>query len=426
MRGIPLSVLRQMPERARAIHLPFRPEVAPTAPAPNEDLPAPAFEPAGRAPSQPQVRFLEIETDEVEPEVKASGFRRWPFLLVVCLPLFVTSVYLFFIAADRYTSEASFVIRKGHANPLGLTGGLARNDDDSFAISAYISSRDAAGYLVRNVEFVERMTRSEADFLTRLDRFWASDTTEEIYEYMQDVVTVEFDPDSGISTLEVLAFRPEDAQAISEALLQEAERLVNRMNDRASADAIAFGESLVEEVEARIRDVQARMTEFRNTESVLDPAAQSQSQIILLTELTQQALTIETEIAQLRATASQSPKLRSLLDRKAALDKQIADVRGQLAGDSNSMAPKISAYEALSLERELSVQALTAAYKALEQARQEAAVNRLYLQRISEPNLPDRPSHPRIILTLLLVGGCAWLAYWLGGMLLRVTLEHRH
>ena len=85
---------------------------------------------------------------------------------------------------------------------------------------------------------------------------------------------------------------------------------------------------------------------------------------------------------------------------------------------------KLSAYEKLNLEKELYFKALTSSLISLERARQEAVARKLYLERIVEPNLSDRPTYPRRILMLagiLVVCGCL---YWIARSLMDLTLDH--
>jgi len=72
----------------------------------------------------------------------------------------------------------------------------------------------------------------------------------------------------------------------------------------------------------------------------------------------------------------------------------------------------------------LAIQALTTSYRSLEQARQEAFAERLYLQTISEPNLPDRASHPRVGMILLITLAFGIAAHQIARKLLGNTMDH--
>lgn len=370
-----------------------------------------------------RLRRLDVSAaDEPSPVVRPA---RWPILLAA-LPLVLAGLYLGLVAADRYGSQASFVIREGGQVGGGISaGGLARNDDSAHAVVAYMRSRAAAEDLERDLDLRAILSRPEGDVLTRFPRPFADATQESLHHHLQDVVSVALDTRSGIVTLRVLAYRPEDARAVNEALLSRAERLVNAMNERVADDRVAFARQLVAEGEARMHEVQRRLSDFRTRQSMLDPGAQSAARLALATELTRSMAALDTEIAGLQSSAALSPRLPSLNERRRALAAQIAAIRDELAGSSGSLAPRLSDYERLDLDRELALRSLTAGYKALEQARQDAASSRLYLQRISAPSAPDRPSHPRSILILTVVAAASFALYTVARLLVRATMEHR-
>jgi capsular polysaccharide transport system permease protein len=75
------------------------------------------------------------------------------------------------------------------------------------------------------------------------------------------------------------------------------------------------------------------------------------------------------------------------------------------------MAPRIAEYERLMLEREFAERTFVSALNSLEAARVDAQRQRLYLERISSPNVPDYAAYPyRLIFILgtLLLSGTAY------------------
>ncbi|KAK0357633.1 hypothetical protein LTR94_038660, partial [Friedmanniomyces endolithicus] len=61
-----------------------------------------------------------------------------------------------------------------------------------------------------------------------------------------------------------------------------------------------------------------------------------------------------------------------------------------MAGDASSLATKIGPFEELTLRREIADKQLAQATAALLSAEQEARRQKLYLERIVEPSLPDK------------------------------------
>ena len=102
------------------------------------------------------------------------------------------------------------------------TFGIARTVDDSNVVESYLISRDAVRELQAAAPLREIYSRPGADVFSRFPRlwgvfsrfprFWTHDSFEQLYWYYLDRVKVVPDTDTGITTLEVQAFRADDAQ----------------------------------------------------------------------------------------------------------------------------------------------------------------------------------------------------------------------
>src|SRR5690348_18357005 len=72
----------------------------------------------------------------------------WLFMLVVVLPVAVSTIYYGFLASDVYISESSFVVRapqKPSASPLGAilqSVGFSNASEEMSAAESYAVSRD--------------------------------------------------------------------------------------------------------------------------------------------------------------------------------------------------------------------------------------------------------------------------------------------
>ena len=220
------------------------------------------------------------------------------------------------------------------------------------------------------------------------------------------------------------AFRPEDAQHIARALLGQAEELVNRLNGRAQQDAIVFAEDVVAKSEAKVREAQQNIAGFRNKEVVFDPVRQAVAIIDLIGKMSGEAAQLKASLSELTANSPDSPKVTGVRARIHAMEQEIDEQRRLIAGRDNSLAPKLAAYEKLTLERELATKSFVSALLSLENARQDAQRQQLYLERVVEPNLSDLALYPRRGLdigeTLLFALCLYWILKVLGG----VVLEH--
>lgn len=360
-------------------------------------------------------------------------WRRIPIaaLLVVGLPTLLAMIYYLLIASPRYVSETQFVVRsQGQNMPtslgVALQGvGLAPAQTDAFAVHRYITSRDSLAELSRRYEVAQMLAPAGVDAFSRYPRPWEGRSQESLYKGFQRFVTVGFDSTTGISTVRVEAFRARDAQALNEALLGGGEQLINRMNERSSADAVAQARLARDDARARLSLAQQQLTAFRNREQFIDPEAAATQGSELIGGLLAQVASLRADRAQIASEAANSPQLPVFDSRIRAYESQIAAERQRLAGAADSLAPKISVYEDLALSREFADRELTQATAALISAEQEARRQKLYLDRVVAPSLPDEPSEPRRWLAVLTVFATCVLIYGIGWLVYAGVREHR-
>jgi capsular polysaccharide transport system permease protein len=341
-------------------------------------------------------------------EERSNRRQRSIFLIcIVLVPSVLFAAYLWLIAADRYVSEARYVIRTSNStNPTSSDAmlqsvGLGRTSDDAYAVTEFMMSRDAVSFLVRNSRLRDAVGDPRGDFLWRFPNFFTPNNEEGLFRHYKRIVSAIYDPTSNVGTLRVEAFSPKAAQRIASGLLSAAETLVNRLNDRAHHDAIALAQSEVERAETRVSEAQARLTAYRIHESMIDPTHATVAGLEAIGKLSTDSAQLSMHLSELRRISPQSPQIATLQTRQAAIEKQIAIERRRLAGDRDSIATKIAEFERLSLEREFSDRVLSTALTALEVARMDAQRQQIYLERVAQPNLPDYPTYPyRILWTL--------------------------
>lgn len=375
----------------------------------------------------PIPKLLAFERD------RPAWWRRIPVaaIFVVVLPTVLAGIYFLMIASPRYVSEARFIVRSaGSSTPssigVALQGvGLAPTQTDAFAVHEYISSRDSLTELSQRYDIAAILAPQGADAFSRYPRPWEDRSAEGLHKGFQRFITVGYDSTTGISTLRVEAFRARDAQALTEALLAGGERLINRMNERSSADAVAQAQQAREEARARLTGAQQQLTAFRNREQFIDPEISTRESSQLTGVLQAEVAGLRAERAQVASEAPNSPQLPTYDARIRAYQAQIDAERARIAGTSGSLATKISVYEDLALARELADRELTQATAAVISAEQEARRQKLYLDRVVIPSLPDEPAQPKRWMAVLTVFASSLLAYGVGWLLWAGVREHR-
>lgn len=372
------------------------------------------------------------------PRIATGGrstnlWRRLPlaFLFVVGVPTILATIYYLLIASPIYVSEARFIVRapsQSQPSSLGvaLQGvGISAGQTDAFAVHEYIGSRDALQDLMRRYDVAEILAPRGSDALTKAPRFWEKRSFESLYEGYRRFITVGYDSTTGISTLRVRAFRARDAQNMAREMLNSGEALVNRLNERSAADALVEAQAARDQAQAKLDISQQQMGEFRNREQFIDPSTAATEHAELIGSLLASAANARAERAQLASQAPASPQLSVLDSRISAYDAQIAAERAQIAGSAGALAPKVGIYESLSLQRELASRELIAATTALVSAQQESSRQKLYLDRVVNPSLPDVPLEPSRWLAILTIFASAMLVYGVGWLIWAGVREHR-
>ena len=369
---------------------------------------------------------------------KISYFQRLRFwlrnhvliLVMVVLPTALATLYYGFIASDLYVSETRFVVRSPNRNAAGLLSGFlqstgfVRAQDDSYVVMEFIESRAAVSDLAAYSGLREILSRPEADFLVRFPAPWGNPTEEALYKHYLDFVTIETNSGGGVTTLRVRASRPEDAQKLAQALLERAEMLINRLNDRARQDAVRFATLEVTDSEQRLGDLQKSLTEFRNKVAMVDPGKQSAAMFEMIAKLSDDVAQNKAQLASLTEQAPQSPQIQSLRSTIDAKEQQIINERAMIVGGDASMAPLIAQYEQLLLQRELGMRMLESSATSLENAKIEAQRQQLYLERIVNPNRPDYALYPKRVRSILMVLALCFAAFWIARFFRNQIYDH--
>jgi capsular polysaccharide transport system permease protein len=354
------------------------------------------------------------------------------FVLTVVAPTLLSILYFGLFASDVYISDSRFVVRSPErptASTLGLLlkgAGFSNAGEENYAVQEYIESRDALAVLNRGGSFAKAYSDSRIDLAHRYNAFGMDGSFEELYKYFADVVSAKHDPSTSVTTLTVRAYNPKTAHDVSVQLIQQAEALVNRLNERGRRDLIRYGEEEVVVAEARARGAADAVAAYRNNQRVLDPERQAQVQVQLVSKLQDELIATSGQLTQLQAFTPENPQIVVLQQRAAALQGEITRETSRVAGDgSTSLAGKATQYQRLQFESEFAQRALASALASFEEARNDARRKQVYLERIVEPNTPDKALEPRRmrgIFATLVLGLVAW---GILSMLLAGLREHQ-
>lgn len=356
-----------------------------------------------------------------DPDVLKAWLRgrRWLVALVI-LPTLVSAFYLLALAADRYEAEARFMVRSPSSSAAGQLSalvqgtGVIRSADDAYIVHAYMESRDAVRALVEEYDLLARLQRPEADGFWGYPGVFRRRSDEGLWKHFQNFIDIDFDSSTGISTLRVQAFRPDDAQAIADGLLTKSEQLINEISVRSHQELLRAASAEVEASRVKAKEALDDVSAFRRQYELIDPTLTSKASLETITRLALEIARASADLEELRNAASDSPQALTLKRRVAAYQEQIAKERKVLAGSDTSLAPLIADYERLMLEREFTERAFASAQTAHDIARIDAERQRLFVERISSPSSPDYPKYPYRIFSILAIFATTWMLYAIG------------
>ena len=358
--------------------------------------------------------------------------KRRLFILIVMLPTFLAVVYYGLIASDVYISESRFVIKSADqkrsqmstlAN-LVQTTGISGGQEQTNEVLTFVRSRDALRSLEKNPGVSSRFSVPEADVFSRFPRPFSSSSFESLFKYYSDMVDARFDSDNGTAIIKVHAFKPFDSYIINKRLLDLSEGLVNRLNARAQAKAIAEAQKQVELATDRAKAARVALGQYRNAQSVIDPAKQAVGVLEISNSLIAQRAALLAQIELMQSVAPRNPSIPALRSRARALTVQIASQDSRVVGSGSGIASKMGGYESLLVEQEFASQSTTVANAALVQARADAQRQQYYLERVVDPNIPDQPLLPKRLINIITVAGAALCLYFIAWMFMVGVLEH--
>jgi len=297
------------------------------------------------------------------------------FIFTVIIPTFLAIFYYTFIASNIYISESRFIVRAqstkdglasissgGLGGMLGTLGGISTSNNDSLTADNYISSRDALKALNEGLHIKDAFSSTTIDLLHRYGgmRFWDKSLESFFDYYIDKIITIENDSDSGISTLTVRAYTPELSFQINSKLNELSEELINRLNDRARYDTLGFSEQEVEQAKKKVEEINQKIYDFRSHS--MTGAVSANNQITLY---------------------------QQMLSEKNSADSNLA-----------------------------------ASLDAMQQARIESMKKRLYLERVTRPNLPDYAVEPKRLKGIFSIFILGLTIFGIASMLITGVKEH--
>lgn len=348
----------------------------------------------------------------------------------VILPTLLAGLYFGVLAEDVYVSESRIIVRspsKPEVSALGSvlgSGALVGATEESDAVREFLQSRDALTQINAD-QFVSKAYGAENIFIA--DRFGGlgGDSFEQLYEYFSGRLLLEDGEGLQVLRLRVEAFDPAQAQQINERLLQRSEALVNDLSERARGDAIRVAVEEAAQARENARSASLALARFRDREGIIDPQLQASVSLEMISQLQGELIAARTRLQQMRTYTPQASQIPFLQTQVRELEQEIASQTGAIAGGNRSLSAGAARYQELQLASQFAEQQLAISLATLQDAQADARRKQAYVDRISEPSLPDYAAYPqrlRAVFATLVLGLLAWGVL---AMLLVGIREHR-
>ena len=351
------------------------------------------------------------------------------FLALVVLPLAAVALYLYVYAQDQFASTTGFTVRSDEATSASeLVGGLS-----AFVSSSSTTNADVLHEFIQSQQIVQRVQARldlRAHYTTHWPRdpvfaLWPDATIEDLLWFWRRVVRVSYDKASGLMNLQVRANSAEMAQAISLAIVEESELMINALNEQARRDSMANAERDLGSALERLRVAREDLAGFRARTQIVDPLADIQGRMGVINNLQQQlAQALVDHDLLLQTTTDTDPRVRQALRRIEVIQDRIAQERRNFATQDVTVFdtdyPRmIAQFESLMVTQQFAEETYTAALAAMDGARSNAQRQSLYLATFVRPTLAESAQYPAraqlVALTamfLLLIWSAAALVYY--------------
>lgn len=374
-----------------------------------------------------------------QPPAKPAGLRTRPlaqparrrprhlgllgaFAGLVLLPVLASTGYLYLRAVDQYASTLGFTVRSEDISSAvdilgglgaGLGGGTGSRDSD--ILYEFIRSQELVGLVDRRLDL--RALYAQRRATDPLLSFDPDGTIEDLTDYWQRMVRISYDASSGLMELRVLAFAPQDAKAIAEAIYEESSKMINDLSAIAREDATRYAREDLDQAIERLKLAREALTAFRVKNQIVDLTADIQGQMGLLNTLQSQlaAALIESDLL-IEVAPPGDPRLVQAERRIKVIEARIEEERQKFGGtgpgpSGENYAVTVADFERLTVDREFAERAYIAALSAYDGARAEANRQSRYLAAYIRPTQAEKSEFPQRGLIIGLVALFSFLTW---------------
>jgi capsular polysaccharide transport system permease protein len=381
----------------------------------------------------PRRDWLPLWQDRVRPA--RPSLRAVSFVALVLIPIAVAAAYYFAVAADQYVAEFRFTLNTvdpPRFDPLSLlTGNVTHSPAglESQILVQYMTSRAIVDQIDGALDLRRMFSSPDADWWARLP---PSAPIEEVVRYWKGQVDPFYDPADGTVTVRVRAFAPPDALRLSQAIVAACEKLVNDLSLRARRDALQQSKIELSHAEGRLKSVLGDIRAFRDREGLIDPAKTAEATGALATRLRDELVRANANLSTLKSyMRDDAPSVKILKARIRSLETQRRALAHEMTSSNqagttrpDTLSAVLGSYEQLQSEQKFAEAAYQHALQSLDQARANAARQRVFVASFIPPSLPEEALYPRRWRSLGTVALLALAVWSIGGLAVQSIRDH--
>lgn len=350
------------------------------------------------------------------------------------MPVLAVIFYLLVLAKPQYASEVGFVVRQEETGSASqMLGGLGQvlgtqSAGNSELLFEFIKSQDIVKRIDNDFRLIEHYSQTWP--WDPVFSVWPSATIEELRDFWQRMARITYDKSSGIILVEVRARSPEAAQDIAKRIIQQSELMINTLNANARRDSLSNADIDLEVALSQLRSAREALIAFQARTQIIDPLADMQGRMGVLSNFQQQLAQAFVDIDLLTETADQTdPRVRQLERRITVIQDRIAEERQSFSAQNvtveNTDYPTLLAqYEGLRVDLLFAEESYRSALAARTLARTNAERQQLYLATFIAPTLAQKSEYPQKFLIISLTAFFA-LLLWSALALIYYSLRDR-
>ena len=348
--------------------------------------------------------------------------------IVISAFLLTSAFYCFVIGRDRYTSVSEFVIQQAAPLQGGSTSVLAgaaaapqvmTSLVDGQYLQVYLESSDIKNRLFPDAQNLEK------DYQPKLPDIWTglspNSSAPQQLDFYRKQLSVAPQPLSGSVILTTSGFNPKQAFDLNSALLKQARRFVNEVNQSISADQNLFARKEVKLAEINLRKATQNLELFRKENGNLSVQTEQATTSTFISGLESQLVELKVEAAALRRQYKDpnAPEVSFVADQVNELENQIREERERaVSKDGRDLNTLVLQEAELISDVTFATQTLQAARLAADNSRRESQRQLKFIVVLSQPQMPVSPDPNWRWQAFLASVGIIIVGWGVGGFLL--------